>query len=170
MLYIVGFWHLLGYVDGIDGYKNAITYRLTIVVLGLFSLMAGCLAGRRDVRGLSDLLRYYRARALRILPPYALAVVLFVPTGLLRWKDVTEGLLLLPAFDGHPLRTLWYINILLVCYLLAPLLLILHSRLLTHGADRRWALGVVGGCSVLALGLLQRFLHAGVPGHTVNWH
>ena len=114
MLYIVGFWHLLGYVDGIDGYKNAVTYRLTIAVLGLFTLMAGCLAGRREVRGGADLLRYYRDRAVRILPPYALALVLFVPTGLLQWPDVGRGLLLLPAFDGQPLRTLWHVNVLVV--------------------------------------------------------
>ena len=156
MLYIVGFWHLLGYVDGIDGYKNAITYRLTIAVLGLFTLMAGCLAGRRAVRSLSDLLRYYRARAIRILPPYALAVVLFVPTGLLQWADVPRGLLLLPAFDGQPLRTLWYINILLVFYALAPLLLILRHRLLAAGARGGWALGLAGGSGMLALVLLVR--------------
>jgi hypothetical protein len=34
ILYIVAYWHLLGYVDGIHGYKNAFSYRLT-VVLGL---------------------------------------------------------------------------------------------------------------------------------------
>jgi|688.fasta_scaffold262001_2 peptidoglycan/LPS O-acetylase OafA/YrhL len=156
MLYIVGFWHLLGYVDGIDGYKNAVTYRLTIAVLGLFTLMAGALAGRREVRGLADLLQYYRARAIRILPPYALAVVLFVPTGLLQWPDVPRGLLLLPAFDGEPLRTLWYVNVLLVYYALAPLLLLLRHRLHATGAGRGWALILVGACSLLALGLLVR--------------
>jgi peptidoglycan/LPS O-acetylase OafA/YrhL len=156
MLYIVGFWHLLGYVDGIDGYKNAVTYPLTIAVLGLFTLMAGCLAGRREVRGFSELLQYYRARAIRILPPYALALVLFVPTGLLKWPDVGRGLLLLPAFDGQPLRTLWYVNVLVVGYVLAPLLLILRYRLLAAGAGRGRALCVVGGCSLLALGLLVR--------------
>jgi hypothetical protein len=69
MISIVGFWHLLGYVDGIDGYKNAVTHPLTIAVLGLFTLMAGCLAGRREVRGGADLLCSYRDRAMRILPP-----------------------------------------------------------------------------------------------------
>jgi peptidoglycan/LPS O-acetylase OafA/YrhL len=156
MLYIVGFWHLLGYVDGIDGYKNAVTYPLTIAVLGLFTLMAGCLAGGREVRRGSDLFQYYRARARRILPPYALAVVLFVPTGLLRWPDVPRGLLLLPAFDGDPLRTLWYVNILVLCYVLAPLLLMLRHRLQASGASRAWALGLAAGCSALALALLVR--------------
>lgn len=156
MLYIVGFWHLLGYVDGIDGYKNAVTYRLAIAVLGLFTLMAGCLAGRRAVRSPSDLLLYYRARAIRILPPYALAVVLFVPTGLLQWSDVARSFLLLPAFDGQPLRTLWYVNILLVFYALAPLLLLLRHRLLAAGARGGWALGLAGGSGVLALVLLVR--------------
>jgi hypothetical protein len=56
ILYIVGVWHLLGYIDGIDGYKNDIAYRLTIVVLGLFTLISGVLAGRMPLQwGRADL-------------------------------------------------------------------------------------------------------------------
>jgi hypothetical protein len=47
IIYIVGYWHLLGYVESVHGYKNDLTYRLTVVVLGLFTLIAGVLAGRR---------------------------------------------------------------------------------------------------------------------------
>jgi hypothetical protein len=56
ILYIVAFWHLLGYIDGIDGYKNDLAYRLTIVVLGLFTLISGVLAGRMPLQwGRADL-------------------------------------------------------------------------------------------------------------------
>lgn len=129
ILYIVGYWHLLGYVDGIHGYKNAFTFRLTVVVLGLFTLMAGILAGRRPIRSALELGNYYRARALRILPPYGLALLLFALTDLIPWRQAGLGLLLLPAFDGQPLRTLWYINMLVLCYLLTPLLLWLRRWL-----------------------------------------
>jgi hypothetical protein len=50
ILYIVAFWHLLGYINGIDGYKNDLAYRLTIVVLGLFTLISGVLAGRMPLQ------------------------------------------------------------------------------------------------------------------------
>jgi peptidoglycan/LPS O-acetylase OafA/YrhL len=136
ILYIVGYWHLLGYIDGVHGYKNAFTYRLTVVVLGLFTLMAGALAGRRPIRCAREVWGYYRARALRILPPYALALVLFALTDLLLWRDVGRGLLLIPAFDGHPLRTLWYVNMLVLFYGLAPLLLLLRGRLAPLAGNR----------------------------------
>lgn len=122
ILYIVAFWHLLGYIDGIDGYKNVITYRLTIVVLGLFTLIAGVLAGRRVLQSRAQIEEYYRSRAIRILPPYGLALLLFGQSGLLSWSDVGQALLLRPAFDSHPLRTLWYINMLVVFYVAVPLL------------------------------------------------
>jgi hypothetical protein len=95
ILYVVGYWHLLGYVDGITAYKNPFTYRLTVVVLGLFTLMAGVLAGRRPIRSAREVWLYYRARSLRILPPYALALLVFGLTHLLHWRDVARGLLLL---------------------------------------------------------------------------
>ena len=129
ILYIVAFWHLFGYIDGIDGYKNAITYRLTVVVLGLFTLIAGVLAGRREIRDAREIRRYYRSRALRILPPFAIALLLYVASGLLRWQEALSGLLLVPAFHGPALRTLWYVNVLVVFYALVPLLQRLRRRL-----------------------------------------
>ncbi|MFM7394711.1 MAG: hypothetical protein ACKO22_10180 [Cyanobium sp.] len=71
ILYIVAYWHLLGYVDGIHGHKNALTHRLTVVVLGLFTLMAGLLAGRRSLRTVQEVWSHHRIRALRILSPMA---------------------------------------------------------------------------------------------------
>jgi peptidoglycan/LPS O-acetylase OafA/YrhL len=135
ILYIVGYWHLLGYIDGVHGYKNVFTVRLTVVVLGLFTLMAGVLAGRRPIRSAPEAWMYCRARALRILPPYALALVLFGLTHLLDWRHVGLGLLLLPAVNGEPLHTLWYVNMLVFCYGLAPWLLLLcpRRRLLASG-------------------------------------
>ncbi|MFM7731896.1 MAG: acyltransferase family protein [Cyanobium sp.] len=157
ILYIVGYWHLLGYVDGIDGYKNALTYRLTVVVLGLFTLMAGLLAGRRSIRTAQEVWSHYRTRALRILPPYGLALVLFGLTGLIRWPQVGLGLVLLPAIDGEPLRTLWYVNALVIFSFLAPLLLWLRHRLAPAlGGPRRAGLLVAAGLALL-VGLLDGF-------------
>jgi len=158
ILYIVGFWHLLGYVDGIEGYKNAVTYRLTVVVLGLFTLMAGALAGRREIRTSADIWKYYRARFLRIVPPYWGALMIFGLVGLLKWRDVKQGFVLLSAFNGDPLRTLWYVNMLVLFYAAAPLLLILRHRLIARTGSRQQAHLMLGGCLALGLGVLARLL------------
>lgn len=158
ILYIVGFWHLLGYVDGIDGYKNAVTYRLTVVVLGLFTLMAGALAGRREIRTGGHIWRYYRARFLRIVPPYWAALAIFGLVELLKWPDVVKGVLLIPAFNGDPLRTLWYVNMLVLFYAAAPLLLILRHSLIVRTGSRAQAQVVLCGSLALGLGALDRLL------------
>jgi peptidoglycan/LPS O-acetylase OafA/YrhL len=161
ILYIVAFWHLLGYVDGIDGYKNFVTYRLTVVVLGLFTLMAGILAGRRPIRGAREICRYYKARALRILPPYLIALLLFHLTGMLRWSDVVQGALLQPAFNDHPLRTLWYVNMLIVFYVLVPLLQMLQRRL-RRGRWRHWSSDLLLASFLTGGWMLFPSLHHGV--------
>jgi peptidoglycan/LPS O-acetylase OafA/YrhL len=154
ILYIVGYWHLLGYVEGLHGYKNAFTGRLTLVVLGLFTLMAGVLAGRRSIRSVRDVGGYYRGRALRILPPYALALLLFALLDLISWRQAGLGALLLPELDGRPLRTLWYVNMLVLFYILAPFLLLLRQRLaLALGGPRRAVL-LVAAALALSVGLL----------------
>lgn len=155
ILYIVGFWHLLGYVDGVDGYKNAVTYRLTVVVLGLFTLMAGALAGRREIRNSADLRRYYRSRFLRIVPPYWGALMLFGLVGLLKWADVKQGFVLLSAFDGEPLRTLWYVNMLVLFYAAAPPLLMLHQKLTARTGSSPLAQLVLFGGLAVGLGVLS---------------
>lgn len=157
ILYIVGYWHLLGYVNAVHGYKNVVTVRLTVVVLGLFTLMAGALAGRRPIRSAPEAWAYYRTRALRILPPYALALVLFGLTHLLDWRQVGLGLLLLPALNGEPLRTLWYVNMLAFCYGLAPWLLLLRQRLLLRTGSATKTLLLLAGGLALTLLLLRGF-------------
>lgn len=69
ILWIVGFWHLLGYAPSIDGYKNDLTYRLTVVVLGLFVFISGHLIGRARITNAAEVWRFYRRRMIRIYPP-----------------------------------------------------------------------------------------------------
>jgi peptidoglycan/LPS O-acetylase OafA/YrhL len=125
------------------------------VVLGLFTLLAGALAGRRPIRSGGEVWSYYRARALRILPPYALSLVLFGVTHLLSWRDVGHGFLLLPALNGHPMRTLWYLNMLVLFYGLAPLLLLLRHRVarLLGGGRKGGLLLALATALPLALGV-----------------
>jgi peptidoglycan/LPS O-acetylase OafA/YrhL len=130
ILYIVGFWHLLGYEHFIDHYKNAFTGRVLLVVLGLFIFLSGHLAARSsgaDFRP-ADGLSFYRRRLLRIYPPYLLALLWFQASGLLEHGQLVESALLLSALTGNTPRTLWYITVLMVYMALAPALLLLCGR------------------------------------------
>jgi peptidoglycan/LPS O-acetylase OafA/YrhL len=129
ILWIVGFWHLLGYAPAVDGYKNGLTHRLTVVVLGLFVLIAGHLIGRAGIRNGGDILAFYRRRLIRIYPPYVLALLLFGLCGLLKAGQFLPAALLVSSFGNDPPGTLWYIAMLVVFYLLAPFLLLLRERL-----------------------------------------
>lgn len=129
ILYIVGFWHLLGYAPAIDGYKNVVTYRLTVVVLGLFVLISGHLIGRAGIRGGADILRFYQRRLIRIYPPYLFALVLFWLCDLIKPEQWVGAALLISTFGQDPPRTLWYISMIVVFYLLAPFLLLLQYQL-----------------------------------------
>jgi len=64
ILFIVGYWHLLGYAHGIDHYKNGFTGRLTLVVLGLFIFLSGHLVSRSfgPLFRRTDVLPFYRRR------------------------------------------------------------------------------------------------------------
>ena len=128
ILWIVGFWHLLGYAESIDGYKNDVTYRVTVVVLGLFVFISGHLIGRSRITNAAEVWRFYQRRMVRIYPPYLAALLLFDLCGLLKPGQFIGAALLSASFSLEPPLTLWYISMIVVFYLLAPLLLLLvHS-------------------------------------------
>ncbi len=129
ILWIVGFWHLLGYAESIDGYKNDVTYRLTVVVLGLFVFISGHLIGRSRITSAGEVWRFYRRRMIRIYPPYLASLLLFDLFGLLQPGQFIGAALLSTSFSLEPPLTLWYISMIVVFYLLAPLLLLLVHRL-----------------------------------------
>ena len=152
ILYIVGYWHLLGYAHGIDHYKNDVTSRLTMVLLGLFIFLSGHLVSRSigpDFRP-RDVWRFYRRRLLRLYPPYLLALVLFQCSGLLQSGQLAGGALLVSALNGNTPRTLWFIAVLMVYLALAPALLLLRQRL-NPGRSGRGDLLLVSACLGLDL-------------------
>ncbi|MGB7564499.1 MAG: acyltransferase [Prochlorococcaceae cyanobacterium] len=129
ILYIVGFWHLLGYAPAIDGYKNDLTSRLTLVVLGLFLFISGHLIGQSSslsARGWRSIPEFYKRRLIRIYPPYLLALLLFELCGLLERGQLLPAVFLVSSLVGNHLKTLWFVEVLMVFYLLAPFLLLLQ--------------------------------------------
>lgn len=150
ILYIVGFWHLLGYAPAIDGYKNDLTDRLTLVLLGLFMFVSGHLIGQSRnaaAKGWSSIPAFYKRRLIRIYPPYLLALLLFELCGLLDRGQLLPAVFLVSSLIGHHLKTLWFIQVLVVFYLLAPFLLLLKHR---TGAGASWLRG--GALLVMLIG------------------
>lgn len=145
ILYIVGFWHLLGYAPAIQDYKTDLTHRLTLIVLGLFMLISGHLVGRSSFGGLGlegrnwhdFVLVFYRRRLARIYPPYVLSLLLFELFDLLKPGQLLGASLLISSLiDDAPL-TLWYINVLMVYLALSPFILLLRARLNPAGSQAK---------------------------------
>lgn len=123
-LYIVGFWHLMDYVGAWPGYHNAVTQRLTVMVLGLFVLLSGFLLGQGAVApGWAGLRRFWSRRLRRIYPLYLLALLAFWGIGLIGLKGVAKAALGLSMVWGPPPPTLWFVTALLVYYAVAPWLI-----------------------------------------------
>lgn len=124
VLYIVGFWHMMEYWPSSEGYHNSVTTRITTVVLGLFTFLSGYLLAQKPLSWeVKRLTGFYLRRFLRLYPLYLAALVLFGATGLAEWRSVALSAPLLSPFLGHIPLTLWYVAVLLIFYLLAPLLL-----------------------------------------------
>ncbi|QEY32433.1 acyltransferase [Synechococcus sp. RSCCF101] len=133
ILYIVAYWHLLGYAPAIRDFKNPVNSRITVVVLALFLFVSGHLIGRGLQRS-PGVRRFYQRRLVRIYPPYLLALLLFEASGLLWRNQFLESAVLISALTGDPPLTLWFITVLMVDVLLAPWLLLLRRRVNPAGS------------------------------------
>ena len=129
ILYIVGYWHLMNYTNAMPGYVNWFTEGLTYVAMATFVFCSGFLLGRHEV-GLNPqgLWSFYRRRLLRIYPLYLVAAVLFGLVGIASLAQVIDGVFLISMFDPPALPTLWFVTMIMVFYLIAPLLIRFASR------------------------------------------
>jgi peptidoglycan/LPS O-acetylase OafA/YrhL len=152
VLYIVGFWHLMDYTHGFVGYDNAVTVRLTVTVLGLFTFLSGFLIAQAPMQlRAAELKCFYTRRLLRIYPLYLLALLAFWALGLADRGTALKAALGISMVYGPPPATLWFITMILVFYLIAPLLIALRER------PARFAAACLG---IFAL--------AGVLGHAAS--
>ena len=128
-LWIVGFWHLMNYTHGFPGADNAVTLRLTVIVLGLFAFVSGFLLARAPMRlRAPELGRFYARRLLRIYPLYLLALVAFWALGMADRSTGLKAALGISMVYGPAPLTLWFITMILEFYLVAPLLIALRGR------------------------------------------
>ncbi|MGC1398316.1 acyltransferase family protein, partial [Candidatus Binatus sp.] len=146
MLYIVGFWHLLDYTKGVGWHYNPVTYRLTVGALSLFVLISGFLTGRKDgglARG--EIWRFYETRFWRIYLPFVIASGLFLAAGMSDAIPLVKGVTLVAMLLAPPPFTLWFVNMIVLFYLIAPLLIRMRGNVVAYIGI---CLAIVGAMSV----------------------
>jgi peptidoglycan/LPS O-acetylase OafA/YrhL len=133
MLYIVGFWHLLDYTKVVGWHYNPVTYRLTVGVLSLFVLISGFLTGRKDgglARG--EIWKFYETRFWRIYLPFVIASGLFLAAGMSDAVPLVKGVTLVAMLLAPPPFTLWFVNMIVLFYLIAPLLIRMRGKVVAY--------------------------------------
>jgi len=152
-LWIVGFWHLMNYTHGFPGANNAVTLRLTVIVLGLFAFVSGFLLARAPMRlRAPELGRFYTRRLLRIYPLYLLALLAFWALGMADRSTALKAALGISMVYGPAPLTLWFITMILEFYLVAPLLIALRDRPVPFVLAALGLFGVAAVCGSAANG------------------
>ncbi len=133
MLYIVGFWHLLEYTKAVRWHYNPVTYRITVGALSLFVLISGFLTGRKD-GGLAggEIWSFYKTRFWRIYLPFVVASGLFLAAGIGDTFALVKGVALIAMFLAPPPFTLWFVSMIVLFYLIAPLLIGLRGNVVAY--------------------------------------
>ena len=165
MTYLVAYFHLYGYVYAVN--QMAIVYSASTAMahacLGLFTFVSGYLLGRKycfGQNGNTDVWFFYRKRILRIVPLFVVASVVLWLIGFNTAAATWNGLICISPFvDPKPL-TLYYIPVILWCYLVTPFVsrlglkwrvycslslfgLLLVARLMFHSIDNRFVFDVL---------------------------
>lgn len=152
VVYVVGYLHLGGYIGSGDLHVHWSTVAVTNVVLGTFTFLSGYMlgiwVGPFDIRGLT---RFYKRRFLRIYPLYLLALGAFVMVWLTDPLSALKAALGLSMFLPPAPMTLWYVAMIVVCYALAPLLVMpAVGRAVTYWA-LAWSLMLAYGFVVVEM-------------------
>lgn len=130
--YIIGFWHLMNYVDGYSGYFNPYTARATVITLSLFTFASGFFLGRKPLSlTAADFSSFYRKRLLRIYPPFVVAMVCFFILRIVDLSTFIKSVLLVATVWGPSPPTLWYICMISAFYIIAPILIHFREKWLT---------------------------------------
>ena len=150
ILYIVGYYH----IDKVwmVTLPDSLGRWLARVALALLCFLSGYLLSRSATVGnWGDVWVFYRRRLLRIYPLYFLALVLFIWSGIIKENRFWPGVLLYNTLIDLEVRTLWFISMIFVFYLLTPLFLWRKSEQRTL-----WlALGITGALSLAWFGFAQ---------------
>ena len=152
MTYLVAFFHLSGYVypNGLTGVCHSLSMALAHASLGLFTFVSGYLLGRKYRFGQPESVgvwTFYKKRILRVFPLFVLASVALWLIGLNGARATLNGLLCISPFVNPVPLTMYYIPLILWCYLVTPLI----SR-------RGWRWRMFWGISLFVLLVVARIL------------
>lgn len=124
MTFIVAFCHLYAYIHTEVLAASVIPWCavVTSACLGLFSFTSGYLLGSKYCfKNRQELWIFYKKRVLRVFPLFIAAAILLYLIGFNNSRSSLNGMLCLsPFIEPRPL-TLWYIPVILVCYIITPL-------------------------------------------------
>ena len=161
MTYLIAFFHLYGYIypQGSSPFYDPACTAMAHACLGLFTFVSGYLLGRKycfGKQGNTDAWTFYKKRILRVFPLFVIASITLWLIGFNGTKATWNGLLCISPFvDPKPL-TLYYIPVIMWCYLVTPLI----SR---H--DLKWRM--LGCLSIFSFLLVLRFLFPSVDNRFV---
>ena len=124
MTIIVAFIHLYAYIhpEVNSAYFIPACATLTNSCLGLFTFTSGFLLGKKYVfeNGVK-ICFFYKKRLLRIIPLFVMASILLWLIGFNDLEKTFNGIVCISPFVKPRPYTIWYIPVILYCYLITPL-------------------------------------------------
>lgn len=155
MIYVAAFAHLWAYVyTDVRSvlYVHPVFYILNYSCLGLFTFASGYLLGGKysfGKDGNTKIWPFYKKRIMRIIPLFLLAAVVLWLIGFNSAEATLNGVLSISPFTKPRPMTLWYIPVILWCYLITPLI---------GRKNFTWRL-ISGGGLLLTVWLISNFIH-----------
>ena len=138
ILEIVGFWHLLNYVDPLQVNGSIMTYgdRVTIGVLSTFTFLSGFFLKKYKIESICDALSFYLKRFKRFWIPFFISslslhiasLAVHQPWYVDNWH-FAASLLGLSVFTVPTPSTLWYMGMIMFFYVLTPIVLCAKKKL-----------------------------------------
>ena len=126
MTYLVTYVHLYEYIypQGRMTIYHPATIAMAHACLGLFTFVSGYLLGQKycfGQEGNTEVWTFYKKRILRVIPLFVLASIALWLTDFNDTASTLNGLLCISPFVDPKPMTLYYIPVILWCYLMTPL-------------------------------------------------
>ncbi len=131
LMYIIFGWHMDDYAGNI--LATSIGRTLVIGSLGIFIFVSGFTLTKscREIVTVADVVRFMKKRFVRIYPLYLSSLVLSYVTSQISSKQFYAGVFLLNAVLNIHIKTLWFVTMIFVFYLLLPIILYKFSAVKT---------------------------------------
>jgi peptidoglycan/LPS O-acetylase OafA/YrhL len=128
-LYIVGVWHIDDYAG--DLFLSPLTVIMTFGALSIFVFISSFILSKKyyNLSTLKEVGYFYSKRILKIYPLYLSALILYYLTAQISFKTLFAGVFLMNGVLNINIKTLWFISMIFIYYMLLPLILSHYSIL-----------------------------------------